>query len=307
MLAATGVRGLRLVEETGAFGSFALTEANPEAFRVLAENARGRPGVTVHESDARTAVPGGPFDYVDLDPYGTPVPFARTALDAVVTGGVLAVTATDMMVLAGVQPDACERRYGARPVRGRLGPEGGLRILLAFLDRAANERGRSVRPLFAYVRDHHVRAYLELRDGRDPAPVGTIVPETWSGPPLHAGPPIGPLWLGPLFDPDLVAALEVPGTAARPREVVTFLERVRSESKVDVPFYYEPNALAQATGVPRPPAMASLIAALAARGYRAARTHARPEGIRTDADRSVVADVVRALGRGQSQNARVRA
>ena len=298
MLAATGARGLRLVEETGAFGSFALTEANPEAFRVLSANARGRPGVTVHSADSRSAVPGGPFDYVDLDPYGTPVPFARTALDAVATGGVLAVTATDMMVLAGVQPGACERRYGARPVRGRLGPEGGLRILLAFLARSADERGRCVRPLLAYVRDHHVRAYLELRDGHGLAPVGTIVPETWTGPPLGGGPPMGPLWLGPLFDPDLVAALEVPRTAARPREVATFLERVRAESKVDVPFYYEPNTLARAAGVPRPPALASLIEALVARGYRAGRTHARPEGFRTDADRTVVAEVVRALGRG---------
>jgi tRNA (guanine26-N2/guanine27-N2)-dimethyltransferase len=309
MTAATGVRGLRLLAEAGPFDAFTFTEANPEAARVLAENARPRPEARVACSDARQLPDGAPFDYVDLDPYGTPAPFLPAALEAVRPGGLLAVTATDMMVLAGVQRGACERRYGARPIRGRLGPEGGLRILLAYLARTAREHGRSIRPLFCYVRDHHVRASVEIQ-GPDsgPDPVGRIDPASWSGPFVGDRGPYGPLWLGPLFDRELVRALRVPSTAARPREVEGFLERVRDEVAADVPFYYEANALAAALDLGEPPALASLLGALRGEGHRAARTHARPEGFRTDAPRTIVETLARRLsGAAQSQKARVRA
>jgi tRNA (guanine26-N2/guanine27-N2)-dimethyltransferase len=308
MTAATGVRGLRLLEEAGPFDAFTLTEANPEAARVLSENARARPEARAVCSDARHPPDGAPFDYVDLDPYGSPVPFLSAALEAVRPGGLLAVTATDMMVLAGVQPGACERRYGARPIRGRLGPEGGLRILLAYLARTAREHGRDIRPVMCYVRDHHVRASVEVREpGPGPDPVGRIDPAAWSGPFVGEHGPYGPLWLGPLFDRELVLTLRVPPTAARPREVEGFLDRVRDEVQADVPFYYEANTLAAALDLPQPPPLASLLGALRDEGHRAGRTHARPEGFRTDAPRTTVEALARRLGAPQSQNARVRA
>jgi tRNA (guanine26-N2/guanine27-N2)-dimethyltransferase len=221
---------------------------------------------------------------VDIDPYGTPTPFVAAALSAVRPGGVMAVTATDMMVLAGVQKGACERRYGARPVRGRLSPEGGLRILLA---------------------------YLEVRSASHPPaadPVGIVDPETWDGPSLGDRGPYGPMWLGPLFDPELVGVLAVPPTAARPTQTATFIERLREETGADYPFYYESNRLAGDLHLAAPPALLPLVASLRERGFRSARTHARPEGFRTDAPRPVVETVARALSEArQPQNDRVRA
>ena len=309
MTAATGVRGLRLLNESGAFDSFTFSEANPEAFRVLRENVARVPGARAVEGDARSPPSDGPFDYVDIDPYGTPVPFVPAALASVRPGGVLAATATDMMVLAGVQPGASEQRYGARPVRGRLAPEGGLRILLAYLARAARTRSLRVRPLLSYARDHYVRAYLEVRsdEGGGPAdPIAPIDPARWDGPPIGNRGPYGPLWIGPLFDAGLVEALAVPTGAARPAELEQFFERLRDEARVDRPFYYESNRLAADLRLSRPPSVAEILATLRARGYGAARTHARPEGVRTDAPRSVVEEAVRSLV-AQSQNARVRA
>jgi len=307
--AATGVRGLRLLGETGAFRSFLFTESHPTAFAVLERNLAGRAGGRAVLADGRAPPPEAPFDYVDVDPFGSPIPFVRAALDAVRPGGVVALTATDMVVLAGAQPVATFRRYGARPVRGRLGPESGLRILLAYVAREARASGRSIRPLLAYVRDHHVRAYVEVSaDLGVPDPVGTIDPATWDGPPVGEPGPFGPLWLGPLLDPAAVARTEVPPGAERPEEVARFLDRLRGEAGVPRPFYYEPNVIAGRLGLRAPPSLASFLAALIDRGYRAVRTHARPEGIRTDAPRAVVEAVARELdGPGQSQNARVRA
>jgi tRNA (guanine26-N2/guanine27-N2)-dimethyltransferase len=299
MLGATGARGLRLLVESGRFASLLFTEAHPEAADVLRQNAAAVPGATVRVADARVRPPEAPFDYVDLDPYGSPIPFVPAALDAVRPGGVLAVTATDLMVLAGVQPGACERRYGSHPVRGRLGPEGGLRVLLAYLARVTRAQGRTVRPLLAYVRGHHLRAFLEVdspsRAGV-PDPVGMIDTATWTGPYLGDRGPYGPFWLGPLFDPALVAHLSAPPTAARPKEAAEFLARIQAEVGVDRPFYYESNELAAALGLPFPPSREAFTAALTAQGFRTARTHVRPEGFRTDAPRSIVEATARELG-----------
>jgi len=307
--AATGVRGLRLLHEGGAFREFLLTETNPAAYGVLEENAKRFPGGIARRADGRVRPEGGEFDYVDVDPYGTPVPFLPAAIRSVRPSGVLAVTATDMMVLAGVQRGASESRYGARPVRGRLAPEGGLRILLAHLARTARDLDRRIAPLLAYAKDHYVRAYVRLdpSDGTAPPdPIGPVDPGTWDGPDVGDRGPYGPLWLGPLEDPELVAALRAPPEAAREREVRGFIERLQDEAGIDRPFYYEPNRLAALLGLRSPPAVAALRDALRARGYRAGRTHARPEGIRTDAPRGVVEATARTLA-AQSQNARVRA
>jgi len=307
--AATGIRGLRLWQETEAFRSFLFTEASPAAFRVLERNVAGRPGTEARLADGRSVPPGAQFDYVDVDPFGSPAPFVPAALAAVRPGGVLATTATDMMVLAGAQPAAAVRRYGARPVRGRLGPEGGLRILLAYLARAARGSGRAIRPLWAYARDHHVRAYVAVEEENGGAdPVAVLDPAAWDGPPLGGAGPFGPLWIGPLADPALVSRLRVPEGAERPREVAPFLERWQEEVGVPSPFYYEPNVLAGRLGLAVPPSIAELRRAIGERGYRTARTHARPEGIRTDAPRAVVeAAAVALASAAQSQNARVRA
>jgi tRNA (guanine26-N2/guanine27-N2)-dimethyltransferase len=299
MLSATGARGLRLLRESGAFSSFLFTEAHPDAVAVLQANARAVPGATVRAGDARTIPPEGPFDYVDIDPYGSPLGFVGPAVRAVRSGGVLAVTATDLMVLAGVQPGACERLYGAHPVRGRLGPEGGLRILLASLARTARDHGRSARPLLAYVRGHHLRAYVEIGDllpTSGPDPVGPVATQDWTGPYLGDRGPYGPMWLGPLFEPSLAPRLTTPSTAARPRETEAFIARIRSEATVDRPFYYEANELAGALGLPFPPSLGSLSAALRVKGFALSRTHMRPEGFRTDAPRAVVEEAVLALG-----------
>jgi tRNA (guanine26-N2/guanine27-N2)-dimethyltransferase len=313
MLSATGARGLRLLVESGAFSSFLFTEAHPVAAEVLRQNSLPVPGAMVRCADARTLPPESPFDYVDLDPYGSPLSFLPTAIQALRPGGVLAVTATDLMVLAGVQPGACERLYGSRPVRGRLGPEGGLRVLLAYLARTARSEGRCIRPLLTYVRGHHVRIYVEIvaaAGGALSDPVGLIEPETWTGPFLGNRGPYGPLWLGPLFDPNLATRLGTPPSAARPKETEEFLSRVRCEAEVDRPFYYEANELAGALGLPFPPARDDLSRGLTEKGFRFSRTHMRPEGFRTDAPRAVVeattaelshASVSRAPGPGRPE------
>jgi tRNA (guanine26-N2/guanine27-N2)-dimethyltransferase len=297
--AATGVRGLRLLAESGAFRSFVFTEANVRSFEVLRRNLEGEPRATARLGDALAGDAGAPFAYVDVDPYGSPLRFLPAAIAATARDGVLAVTATDMMVLAGAQPSACRRLYGANPVRGRLGPEGALRILLRTVDRDARAAGRQAEPLLAYVGSHHVRAYVRLPVASgDPAPIDVLDPGRWDGPPLPGPAPLGPLWLGPIVAPELAERLAVPATAAEPRRLARFLDALREDARVPTPFYFEANVLARTLGLPRPPALERVLGALTEAGFRAGRTHVRPEGIRTDAPRAAVEEAARrAAGR----------
>ncbi|MCI4349038.1 MAG: hypothetical protein L3J93_02310 [Thermoplasmata archaeon] len=302
MLSATGVRGLRVLNEAALFGSLLLTERNPDAFSVLDANARSfaSRGASAARLDAHGSVPGAPFDWVDLDPYGSPQPFEDSLFGAAREGSVLAVTATDMRVLASVDRATCERRYGARGVPGRLGPEGGLRILLAWLDRSAGKRSLGIRPLLGYVRDHHVRAYVRLETRSDAAtpPIAVIRGSEFQGPPLPGEGPFGPFWLGPLFDRALVRRLGVPPTAARSAEVASLLGRFQGEVEIDAPFFYESNELARRLRLREPPPVDRVIAAIRDAGYAAARTHVRTGAFRTRAPRSEVEAAARTVAAG---------
>lgn len=297
MLSATGVRSLRVLRESTLLGSLLLTEAHRSAFAVLSANAdlyRDR-GARVLLHDARTVAPGGPFDLVDLDPYGSPLEFLGPLFDATRAGSVVAVTATDLRVLAGADPSACERRYGAVPLRGRLAPEGGLRILLGSLARTARSRGLGLRPLLAYVQGHYLRAYAELTpSGTDgPMPVGPIDARAFEGPALGRIGIVGPMWTGALLDPAFVTRLAVPEAAARPREISRLLALWTEEARVPALFYYEANELARSLRLPSPPAVGPILGRLKGSGWPAARTHVRPGGFRTTAPRPEVERVAR--------------
>lgn len=299
MLAATGVRGLRLANETSTFSEILLTEANDEAARVLVENAArfADRGAQAEQRDARAGAGPRRFDFVDVDPYGSPAPFLDSALEALDPPGTLAITATDMMVLAGVDRRACERRYGGRPLRGRLAPEGGLRILLAHASARAGARGLAIHPLIAYVRDHHVRAYLRIEPVKsaEALPIATVSRETWSGPALPSGGPFGPMWLGPLLDPSFVRRLVVPPTAERGPEVAAYLAGFVGELTSDVPFFYESNAMAKDLHLMQPPPREDVGEAIVERGYHWAPTRTRAGAFRSTAPRAVVEEIARRL------------
>ena len=297
MLAATGVRGLRVLVESGALSQLLSTDSGGPASVVLDANAAryADRGARSQRWDARRPPTGGPFDHVDLDPFGSPLPFLDAAFDALVPGGLLSVTATDLIVLAGVDAEATRRRYGATPVRGRLGPEGGLRILLRTLSDRAVARGRRIRPLLAYLKDHYVRAYIVVASGEGAPPVGEIDAETWTGPPLGTRATVGPMWLGPLFDRTFLDRLKVPPGAVRPSELTALLARFRDESAADVPFYYEPNTIAKEAGLSAPPSTDRLIEGLRAGGHVSGRTHARDGAFRTRATRAEVYELAGGL------------
>ena len=66
---------------------------------------------------------GENFHVVDLDPYGSAIPFMDAGVQAVSNGGLLCVTCTDASVLCGNNPETCFYKYGAVPLHYEYGHE----------------------------------------------------------------------------------------------------------------------------------------------------------------------------------------
>src|SRR3989449_6454223 len=127
---------------------------------------------------------------------------------------------SDTAVLCGTYPNACVKRYGARPLRSAQGAEIGLRILLGYCHRLAAERGSQIQPIFAFSAEHFLRIYVLVESGSGSGSIGHLV---------RVGPgrfivasgadraTIGPLWLGPLGDAAVLRPLHPPASPSRAR------------------------------------------------------------------------------------------
>lgn len=102
------------------------------------------------------------LDVVDLDPYGSASIFLDAAVQAVCDGGMLAVTCTDMQVLAGTDMHACRAKYGCTPLRTKAFGEQALRVVLGALETSANRYHRTVEPMLSVSVDFYVRLFVRV-------------------------------------------------------------------------------------------------------------------------------------------------
>ena len=116
-LAASGLRSIRYAHEVApslpkVITANDMSASAAESIRVhVASNAPFPVGVSIeaHQGDAVELMiqrrRDRAFHVVDLDPYGAPTPFLDAAVQCVEDNGLLCVTATDLAVLCGAQPE----------------------------------------------------------------------------------------------------------------------------------------------------------------------------------------------------------
>jgi len=312
-LSGTGVRAVRLALETGCrYELLAANDRSAEAFRLIQDNiARNGAGGTVSavRSDLSALLSTERFDYIDIDPFGTPVGFLPAAVRAVRHGGLLGVTATDTGPLCGTNPTTCWRRYGAVSLRSEHMHETAARILAGSCVRLGAQVDVALRPVLTQSDDHYIRLYLRAerstpRTNRALGELGYLGPGRRTLP-MDEGAPAagrvaGPLWLGALWDErflggalsDLDERLAAPAIApgeltgarapfADGRRLARQLSAMSEEAALPA-FFFELDECARAFRA-GPPRLAALIDALRAAGLMASRTHFSPTGFRTDA------------------------
>lgn len=325
-LCGCGVRGIRLIHEGPPTCQVVFNDRNSAAITLTAYNLKNnhiQTNFTLHHHDAnrlltRYSSLHQHFDYIDLDPFGTPTPFLESSFQAIKKSGVIGVTATDMAPLCGIKSSACIRKYFAQPLRTEYCHELAIRIVINALVLAAARHELGLSILFSHYSNHYVRVYVQIQRGIKHAnySINNLGYVTHCYHCLHRSvvkgfrPSLstrcdfchkglavsGPLWLGPLADKRFCQDMITSFSTAYSREghrLCCLLHMIQNETDFP-PTYFVTDAICQKIGVPSQ-SKTKIIRRLTEQGYRATQTHFNVRGIKTDASVDVVKDVIQHL------------
>ncbi|MFH1327809.1 MAG: tRNA (guanine(10)-N(2))-dimethyltransferase [Candidatus Bathyarchaeota archaeon] len=325
-LTGCGVRGVRFAVEVKGVEKIVINDLNKRAAKLASfnvEKAGVENRVTVKNMDANMILamhspPGQRFDYIDIDPFGSPVPFIESGLRALHNEGVLALTATDMAPLCGVHKKACIRRYGVKPLKVEYCHELAVRALVGFTALNAARKDLSIEPLFCHSTDHYVRTYVRIRRGATKAErclknmgyifhcfkcfhrefVFGLFPELKPvckecGKVMSYS---GPLWLGSIlnrnFCKEIWKSIDAMSLGQK-RRLSRIIERIMSEMGGS-PTYYVLSVLCDFLNISTP-SLTKVIEEIKEAGFKASLTHFNPQGIKTNAPKSVLVETLKNL------------
>jgi len=313
-LTSSGIRGVRFATEIHGVKNVLISDINANAFNLAKHNVHLNgltERVTVQHKDANCLLSchGAPhkrFDVVDVDPFGSPVPYLDSAIRALRNSGLLAVTATDMAPLCGVHAKACIRKYGGKPLRTEYCQELAVRLLAGCMATVAAKHDIGIRVVFSHCSDHYARVYAEVGYGAKKADEGI----SHMGYVLHCfnclhretakdlfakrveqcpecGSKMdyaGPLWLGKIFDKqfcELMAKENMHMAFRNSGKIATLLSTATAEAEASLT-YYVVDKISNKLGLPVP-SVNALLQVLRDNGFQAVPTHFNFRGIRTDA------------------------
>jgi tRNA (guanine26-N2/guanine27-N2)-dimethyltransferase len=300
-MTATGSRAVRIANEVPNTYVTA-NDINPLAIPYIEENIKLN-GLTNCEASNRnmhSLLAENSFDYVDLDPFGSPVPFTQSAILGCKRRGILAITATDTAPLAGAHAIKCRRRYQSEPIRGYMCHEGGLRILMCSIAKELAKFDRGMVPLLSFYADHYFRTYVQVVEGAqaadstlaqlgymayDPDTLERSVSDRYDKEHRY-----GPFWLGPLHSSDILQRMSPTDTATEKR-CNKMLEIWKNE--LDQVFLFDLSELSSHTKL-SPPKLEDMLTALNECGH-ASKTHMCPTSFKTDLSTKEIIDIYRSV------------
>jgi tRNA (guanine26-N2/guanine27-N2)-dimethyltransferase len=319
-MAGCGVRSLRYWQESGADWVWA-NEGNPDLGHLLHANLASllsqRCGKLTQEDANRVFfqcyLNRDYYDLVDVDCFGTAVPYLSTCLWAAAIGGFVYLTSTDGRSATGHLPTQSLRAYAAYARSHPAAHEQGLRLAIASLQQQAATKGLGIRPIFSLFTGetyrvmvqvtakpalteqnygflgycHHCGEYQVVpwrRLGRVSCP-GCDRPCTVTG----------PMWLGNLHDPPMLDRLMRLATEWQWHDRIGLLSVMAAEATLP-PYFYRLGDIGK-RGKTDIPKRSQLIQALQDHGHRAATTSVNAEAIKTDASMKVCAAIARDLNR----------
>ncbi len=305
-LAGTGVRSIRLLKNIENIELALINDIDANAFKNILENLEAnniepsRYKVFLEEANVFLRTEGH-FDYIDLDPFGSPVPFLESAIVSLSRKGIMGVTATDTAPLSGTYPETCIRRYGAKPLRKEFCHEVGIRILIYKVFITGASFDISMVPVFSYSFMHHFRVFFTKVKGAKITSkmlkenIGFIIychkcsyrsgvkdkceirycPRC-----KNTLDYAGPLWIGKLWDHNLISFMKENVNSIKDnKKLKKILEYIEEEASIDVPFFYTLSSLSQITKKETVPPIKKVLEVM-----EGVRTHFSGEGFKTHLD-----------------------
>ena len=297
-LAAAGVRGLRYAKEVQGIKQVTLNDKNPFAVKVIRKNIllnRLSKVCNTSCADANVLFHQNIFDFIDIDPFGSPNLFLDAAGRSVWHNGFLAVTATDTAPLSGSVPKACFRKYAISTFKGApFYPELGIRTLVSFIILAMARRDRAFVPVLSHATRHYFRCYGRIEHA---GAIDSLLkkfgfvsynPRTGehriSSQPIEKWPFAGPLYLGPIQDRSFVKEVlnDLKLRDFRQKYVEGKLLNLLADEADAPPVDWDLHVLASKLKVPAT-GMDDVMLGLKRKGRFAVRTHFCPTAVKTNA------------------------
>tara|TARA_B000000532_G_scaffold227195_1_gene206024 strand:+ start:843 stop:2201 length:1359 start_codon:yes stop_codon:yes gene_type:complete len=122
--------------------------------------------LSIQNGDLRQIVYSGGWQWIDIDPYGSPIPFLDSAMQNLARKAILQVSATDTAALCGTYPQVTRRRYAAYAVNDSVTHDTAMRILLGNIALCAARHERSIEPLISVFDGHHTRVSVLVTPGK---------------------------------------------------------------------------------------------------------------------------------------------
>lgn len=286
-LAATGVRSIRLLKELSKnkIRKISINDNSKDAIKLIKENLtlnkikHNNKIIKITNEDANLFLLNSTgFDYIDIDPWGTPNAFLDNACKRLAREGILAVTATDTSALCGTFPKACLRKYWALPRKDAIMHETGLRILIRKVQLVAAQYGKALIPIFSYSKEHYMRVFLKNEKGKNKADEILKQHGFFNQ--------AGPIWLGKLWDKKLADKMYSNAIKNRlfnqNKELIKFLKIIKEESKINAVGFYDLHDICEKNNIKNAQKKETIIEKIKKMGYKASETHFKGEAVRSN-------------------------
>ena len=271
-MAASGVRGIRLALECNFSVEFC--DTSKLAIETIKNNLKlNNINSKVFHNDVQNQVKEKKYDWIDIDPFGTPAPYLESVIENVAKGGILGIAATDTAVLCGAKPSICFKRYGSYSMKRVAAKEVGVRILLGRIETLARKYNRSIEPLLSYSEGHHLRVFLRIVNEKNNQlkwlnyDMEVLDEEVTDS--------AGPIWMEKIINSD-----SVPENCEG--QLGNFFEILKKEAN-GPPGLFDINDIARAAQIGQTPKKTKIVECLEKEGFFASSSTFSPLGIKTNA------------------------
>lgn len=274
--------------------------------------------VFLHNEDANTFLfQNRPFDYIDIDPFGTPNPFLDSAVRSLRSEGILAITATDTSALCGSYPKACKRKYWATPLRNELMHEIGLRILIRKVQMMGTNQQRALVPILSYSKNHYMRVFFRFDKGKTNMDnvlkqhktyqpnSGQLTEHSKQNPANKTQNTecseqstdsqtsvVGPMWMGDLNDIKILKKIKkIYKNENISKESRKLIDTLFEETKIGGFGFFDIHKIAKEYKLIIPK-FELIKTKLEKKGFKVSRTHFSDTGIKTDADKKDILKIM---------------
>mgnify|MGYP001626165828 FL=1 len=226
MLAGTGIRGFRIEKEVG--GEVYINDINKKNIEIIEKNKKMlNSNANILNYDASKCIPGY-YDYIDIDPFGSPIPFIEISIKSIKNNGIIGVTSTDTANLSGTNVETCYRKYHSIPMRNKYKHELGIRILIKYFVEKAAEYDFYAYPILSIFGGYYYRVFFKMKKSRKLALKNLDYVMHLNT--LTYSKNYGPFWYGNLHDISLIKSIDIPDYIQNKKKIEKLLKIMENEN-----------------------------------------------------------------------------